>query len=71
MYNANESSTYMTSVGKGGGTGGPAKGLAPAHFFPLEGPDANNHLSYVTMLGISWWKSVAHSTAFLLMGRNL
>ena len=26
----------MTSVGKGG-AGGPAKGLAPAHFFPLEG----------------------------------
>ena len=23
---------------KGGGAGGPAKGLAPAHFFPLEGP---------------------------------
>ena len=21
-----------------GGAGGPAKGLAPAHFFPLEGP---------------------------------
>ena len=38
MYSANESSTYMTSVGKGGGAGGPAKGLAPAHFFPLEGP---------------------------------
>ena len=37
MYSANESSTYMTSVGKGG-AGGPAKGLAPAHFFPLEGP---------------------------------
>ena len=33
MYSANESSTYMTSVGKGGGAGGPAKGLAPAHFF--------------------------------------
>ena len=30
----------MTSVGKGGGgAGGPAKGLAPAHFFPLEGTD--------------------------------
>ena len=28
---------YMTSVGKGGGAEGPAKGLAPAHFFPLEG----------------------------------
>ena len=27
----------MTNVGKGGGAGGPAKGLAPAHFFPLEG----------------------------------
>ena len=26
----------MTSVGKGR-AGGPAKGLAPAHFFPLEG----------------------------------
>ena len=26
----------MTSVGKGG-AGGPAKGLVPAHFFPLEG----------------------------------
>jgi len=40
MYSANESSTYMTSVGKGGGpgAGGPAKGVAPAHFFPLEGP---------------------------------
>ena len=37
MYSANESSTYMTSVGKGG-AGVPAKGLAPAHFFPLEGP---------------------------------
>ena len=29
----------MTSVGKGGGAGGPEKGLAPAHFFPLEGTD--------------------------------
>ena len=27
----------MTRVGKGGGAGGPAKGVAPAHFFPLEG----------------------------------
>ena len=27
----------MTSVGNGRGEGGPAKGLAPAHFFPLEG----------------------------------
>ena len=40
-------------------------------FHNLGPPYANNHLSYVTMLGISWWKSVAHSTAFLLMGRNL
>ena len=38
MYSSNESSTYMTSVGKGGRAGGPSKGLAPAHFFPLEGP---------------------------------
>ena len=28
----------MTSAGKGG-AGGPAKGLTPAHFFPLEGTD--------------------------------
>ena len=38
MYSSNESSAYMTSVGKGGRAGGPPKGLAPAHFFPLEGP---------------------------------
>ena len=31
----------MTSVGRGGGAGGPAKGLAPAHFFPLEGTALN------------------------------
>ena len=33
----------MTSVRKGGGgAGGPANGLTPAHFFPLEGTDTNN-----------------------------
>ena len=34
--NCHESSTYMTSVGKWG-AGVPAKGLTPAHCFPLEG----------------------------------
>ena len=34
----NESSIYMTSVGKGSGQGGPEKVLAPALFFPLGGP---------------------------------
>ena len=49
MYSANESSTYMTSVGKGGGgAGGPAKGLAPAHFFLSRALTVVNHmLSYM------------------------
>ena len=34
---------HMTSVGKGGARG-PAKGLAPAHFFPLEGTVCFGHI---------------------------
>ena len=42
----------MTSVGKGGGAGGPAKGLAPAYFFPLEatGIDATEQSAVQTIL---------------------
>ena len=50
MYSANESSTYMTSVGKGG-AGAPAKGLAPAHFFPLEGP-GHTHYYLISFLSL-------------------
>ena len=39
----------MTSVGKGGGgAGGPAKGLAPAHFFPLEGTGQHTLLHFIS-----------------------
>ena len=36
----------MTSVAKGGGAGGPAKDLAPAHFFPLEGTASITTFNY-------------------------
>ena len=41
-------------LGKGGGAGGPAKGLAPAHFFPLEGNVWNilQHLPCKTYLHV-------------------
>ena len=50
--NCHESSTYMTSVGKGRGAGGPAKGLAPAHFFPLEGTGSGDLYSTLKHLPI-------------------
>ena len=49
--NCHQSSTYMTSVVKGG-AGGPAKGLAPAHFFPLEGTASLHILKRVPVLQV-------------------
>ena len=39
---------------KGGGAGGAAKGLAPAHFFPLEGTGAREYIDYTR--AISGWQ---------------
>ena len=41
---------YVIFVGKGGGAGGPAKGLAPAHYFPLEGTDCS--LLHATLIDL-------------------